>query len=593
MAGFAILANSSLPLNLDRARADLEERLSELAGRPVTVHGEASFRLLPRPVIQLSNLSLGRPGEAEALHIAHAFAQLDLIDGLFGRTDIARLTLVRPEFPAQAQDAAPPSTPSPQPQPRDTPMADEGPAHVAGRAMQGALRRFQGVRRVEIRDGLYRPSPGAAAISSINVDFAWDRQADPATLEGSFVWNGQPTRIDASLSRPTEFLAGRDSSIRIEVEAAPMSLAFDGTGAAGTPPVLEGRLEVETPSVARLNRWLGESAIQLPDFGAVRLETDVRLADDRAFLNRSALRLGDMRGQGALELALTDGAPPMLSGTLAFEQFDFDQFGTVIAPVPRNLLDLQRRIPLGFVRGFDLDLRLSAGQTRLAGVPMSDLAATMKFSGGLAILDIGDTTLLGGRGQARFTVDTNAATPQLTGTYALQAVNAGQLADRFSAPDARLTGTATITGQLDMPVGSWGQIARGNRITAKVDIASGTLAGLPTPAQLEAQGQGSFELSAEQEAMAFTRLRANLSSYSTFLRIEDMVLDTDQGSIDVSGLVSLGESVVSLDGVFKPANAEASLDDDGVFTSSKPLEFNLKGEWPELGVTVTPRAKPM
>ena len=184
---------------------------------------------------------------------------------------------------------------------------------------------------------------------------------------------------------------------------------------------------------------------------------------------------------------------PMLAGTLAFESFDFDTLGSAIAPLPRNVLDLQRRIPLHFVRDFDLDLRLSATQSQLAGVGMSDLAATVKFASGNAVVDIGDVSVFGGRAQGRVSLDANAAAPRLTGTYALQGIEAATLAQRLSADDLQLTGTATISGKLDLPVRNWAEIANNNRIEAKVDIRAGTVAGMPQVGDLQ-EGQRSYTL---------------------------------------------------------------------------------------------------
>jgi len=51
---------------------------------------------------------------------------------------------------------------------------------------------------------------------------------------------------------------------------------------------------------------------------------------------------------------------------------------------------------------------------------------------------------------------------------------------------------------------------------------------------------------------------------------------------------------VSLEGLFEPAAADvADANSNATFTSSKPIEFILRGEWPSLDVTVTPRSKPI
>lgn len=597
LVGVILLANSSLSLNLDNARHGIEQRLAALTGRSVQVDGGATFRLLPRPVVELSNLRMDSAQDPRELRVARVIAQLDLLDALFGRTDISRLTLVRPEF-TEGEDRPAPSTPDAEPAPADggadaTQQADLRAVDLATHALRTVLQRFEGVRYIEVRDGLFRPQGDAAGVSNINLALEWDGRRQPAELSGSFVWNGQPADVMLTVSSPAAFLAGDESQLSATLRAPPVSLRFDGSGTGGTPFQLDGRLSLEAPSLARLSRWIGSQGLALPDFGSLTLETDMRLAGERAFLNRTSVVLDDMRAQGALEIAMLADGRPMLGGTLAFESFDFDTLGGAIAPVPRNILDLQRRIPLHFVRNIDLDLRLSATQSLLAGVTMNDLAATVKFAGGNAVVDIGDVSLFGGRAQGRVSLDANAAAPHLVGNYTLQGVDAAALAQRLSAEDMRLTGTATIVGQLDLPVRNWAEIANGNRVEARVEIASGTVAGLPSPSDLQ-QGRRSFALQPGQQPARFDRLAARLSTAGSFLSVESFEMAGSPGLLTLQGLVALADTSVSLEGLFEPAAADvAEAGRDATFTSSKPIEFILRGEWPSLDVTVTPRSKPI
>ncbi|SHJ16280.1 Uncharacterized protein involved in outer membrane biogenesis [Aureimonas altamirensis DSM 21988] len=597
LIGVVFLANSSLSLNLENARHGIEERLAALTGRSVQVDGGATFRLLPRPVVELSNIRMDSAEDTRELRVARVIAQLDLIDALIGRTDISRLTLVRPEFTEADERPAAPSPSDPAPAANED--LTQGNAadglqviDLATQTLRAVLQRFEGVRYIEVRDGLFRPQGDAPGISNINLALQWDGGRQPAELSGSLVWNGQPADISLAVASPAAFLVGDESQLSATLRAPPVSLRFDGTGAGGTPFQLEGRLSLEAPSLARLSRWIGSPGLALPDFGSIALETDLRLAGERAFLSRTSVGLDDMRAQGALEIAMLAGRP-MLAGTLAFESFDFDTLGSAIAPLPRNVLDLQRRIPLHFVRDFDLDLRLSATQSQLAGVGMSDLAATVKFASGNAVVDIGDVSVFGGRAQGRVSLDANAAAPRLTGTYALQGIEAATLAQRLSADDLQLTGAATISGKLDLPVRNWAEIANNNRIEAKVDIRAGTVAGMPQVGDLQ-EGQRTYTLQPGGQATTFDTLTARLSTAGSFLRVGSFEMAGSAGRMTLQGLIALADTSVSLEGLFEPAAADvADANSNATFTSSKPIEFILRGEWPSLDVTVTPRSKPI
>ena len=291
------------------------------------------------------------------------------------------------------------------------------------------LARFGDLTSVDIRDGVFRISPGTGGrgITNANILVRWPSSRSAARMSGSYVWNGEPTDIDLKLAEPLAFLAGAPSAIDVTMAAPPLSLAFSGKGSTRNDSGFAGTLKVSTPSLTRAIRWLGDPQATLPDLGAMAIDASLESFGPKLNLREASVTIVGSSGNGALEMQMVKGARPTISGTLAFDRLDLTAFSQAVAPLPRDALDFQRRISTRFLDKLDLDLRISAGQGAIGTVPITDLAATVKFKDGVAMVDIGDATMLGGQGQARISVDSRVRSPAAKGTASVTGIDTTQL----------------------------------------------------------------------------------------------------------------------------------------------------------------------
>ncbi len=592
------LALTSVSLRLDDARDELEARLSRLVGHPLHVDGAVDFTLLPMPRAVLSDLRVETAGTTEplAFEVDRVEADFALLPALFGRAEIRRVALIRPELgPASATLASPDAPPPPPPAataPLDQQTAtSDGAVDRASGNLRLFLLRFEGLRELEIRQGLFRMPGRTEAVSNINARFDWPGNGSAANLTGEAVWNGQPVRLESRLERPLPFAEGDVSPLRLALSSSLLELGFDGSGAAGSALRLEGGLRLSTPSLSRAVEWIGRNDPALPDFGAFSIDTQIQLVDDRVSLGSASLDIGGNTARGALEadLRTQNDAAPSITGTLAFSRLDFARFSRAIAPPPRTVLDLQRPLRTAFLRDLDLDLRLSAREADLGRTIARDVAATIKATGGVGTLDIGDMSLLGGRGDLRITLDTRAARPDFVVTAGLRDVTMADLTAMTGTSMPLTSGRGEMQLTLRGPATNWGEIALASRSDSRLRVREGQLAGVAR-GMLRTPGPRAID-PAEATAEPFARLELNVAGVGPRLRIENLSIAFEDGEARAGGTIDLRTGELAVAGRFDTQPVEAA----GVsnsFTISKPIRFKLDGEWPKPTLTVDASEEP-
>ncbi len=588
--GLLVFALSQVSLQLGDAREELEARLAHLTGRPVHVDGTVTFELLPRPRAVLTDLRARTGGGADAqlLSVDRVEADFALFPALLGRADITRVALVRPELgPAgEVPDAAatlaspPASAVPPEPAPTGVPVGK------ASRDLRVFLVRFEGLRELDIREGLFRLPGRPDSLSNVNVTFEWPGGTSMARLSGAAVWNGQPLRLDARMDRPLSFTEGQTAPLKLALKAPALEIGFDGSGAAGEFLQLSGAMSLSTASLSRAVDWIGRSNAGLPDFGAFSIQTQIQLVDNRVSFGSASLDLGGDTARGALEAVLPREASgvPAISGTLAFRKLNLGRFSRAIAPAPQTVLDYQRPIRTGFIADANLDLRLSAEEADLGRTTARDVAATIKASAGVGTIDIGDMALLDGRGDLRITVDTTAPRPDLVISAGLRDIDVATLPTLTGTTMPLASGRGELQLTLRGPATNWAEIALASRTEAKLRVREGQLAGVER-GMLKVPGPRPIDPTMASPE-PFRRVDLALAGVGPRMRIDKLSIAFDEGEATANGQIDLRSGRLAVQGQFDPTKVEAS----GVsnsFTLSKPIGFKLDGEWPKPTLTVS------
>lgn len=574
IAGAGVVAASTLMLGAATARSSIEAQLSALTGLPVLVAGPSELKLLPRTQISLVNVRVGaRSSDSDAvMEIDGVVADLDLWAALWGTAAIERLTLIRPELlsadgflEGARQNGA------------DTAAAamDEHGFNPLARYVSAFLSRFGSLRSVEIRDGVFRMAPGPASpgVSNANLRITWPSKTSSARMAGSYVWNGQPTEVRALIASPVDFLAGARSAVDIDLVSPPLTASFDGEATIGGIGQFSGALSVSTPSLTHAIRWLGDARAVLPEIGPLAVEANLDGDERRLNFRDAKVEVDGFAGLGGLEMLLREGERPAIAGTLAFDSLDLNGLADALAPLPQTALDLQRRIPVDFINELNLDIRLSAADGFFGTVPISDLAATVKFTNGVATLDIGDVSLLGGQAQARFTIDSTVRPPAATGAASVSQVGIAPLLAAVGIGGMSLSGTSDVHADYTMPVTNWADLVRRLSVDLSATVRNGTLGGFD-PSILTDETAKPLASAIADNALAFQTLRTKLHSDGALVNIESVDAEGAFGLLSAAGSLSVNSKRLDLSGsIAAPAGAST--------TDRTPSRFRMQGLWPK------------
>jgi uncharacterized protein involved in outer membrane biogenesis len=612
IVAFAVL--SGVTLQTGAARSDIERQLADLIGLPISVAGSSSLSLLPKTQIRIDHIRIGVPGNGgpPPLTVEAVVADLDLFDALLGRTSIEKLTVIRPEVysiarfvtastgedgEAERQGGATAKT-GRRGRPGEVFPSPSAPAHASGHPayreishyFAAFLTRLGDLRRVDVRDGVFRMAPGAGArrITGANFTIAWPSPDSAARMSGSYVWNGEPTEVDLKLAAPLEFLRGGPSAIDFSLSAPPLDVAFSGSGSTRGRSGFNGALKVSTPSLTRSVRWLGDPQATMPDLGAMAIDATLESTGQKLKLDDATVTIVGYSGRGAMEMLMAPGAVPAVSGTLAFDRLDLTGFAQALAPLPRNVLDFQQRISTGYFDKLDLDLRISAGEGAIGSVPITDLAATVKFKDGVAMFDVGDASMLGGQGQARIAIDSRVRSPTAKGSASVTGIDTARLLAAVGVDAVGVSGPSDLYAELGMPVTDWSDIARRLHLSLEIVARGGTLSGFD-PEVFLAPGTKPFALATEASTIPFETLRARLTSNGPGVTIEALSLIGAAGRFEAAGAVSTATSEINLSGAFTPRAGT----NRPALGNSQPVSFRMTGEWPRPTVTTGPPVAPM
>lgn len=603
------MAVSGLALTREVARAEIETRLAQLTGLDVTVEGAADFTLLPRTRISMTRIRIGSSsGSLDAvMRIDGIVADLDLWQALLGHTRIERLSVIRPELLSTAGFMQASATPAGAAGSRlesidgsidrrpGSAEAKDIPAHIQMTRYLGAfLSRFEALRSIEIRHGVFRMAAGggSSGVSNANLVVSWPSQTSAARMSGSYVWNGQPTEINLRFAAPLAFLSGETSGVDLDLSSPALTVAFDGEGAIGGARRFTGTLKVATPSLTRSIRWLGDPRAVLPEIGPLSIEAAVEGTGRDFNLRDAIVMLDGFTGRGAVEMRVAEGGRPTLGGTLAFDRLDLTGFAEAVAPLPRDALALQRPIPVDFIDRLDLDLRLSASRGAIGTVPMGELAATLNFQDGVATLDIGDATVLDGSGQARISVDSRAPVPTARGFASVRGIDTSGLFQAIGVSSIGVSGLSDIRADIEAPVTSWREIFKRNKMTVSIAARGGELSGFD-PDVFLGDGTKPFAFATRETSIPFETLQAAVTTTGPLAELKNLTLRNASGSFEATGHLSTATNQLDVSGWFVPRPGTTASILPDLRPAPRPIGFRMRGEWPRPIITSGPPAEPI
>lgn len=536
-------ALTAIQTPLEQAEGPLIDAVRAASGLEVATNGRARVSLLPTPRVSIAAVSLSAPGEQPFAVAREVVGAPKLSALLFGRIELDEITLEGAEI---ALDRAPISRL----------FANRGAAGLDG-------------PEIRLVDAIL--TFGGKSIEKVEAGLSWAGHGKPLSVSGFGSFQSRPIEAAFTLTDSDALARGEDAPFRARIEGGGARVTFDGTARNRNGAHLTGDLRARAASLRETLRWFG-----LPGPRASAPLTGFSLAGhasaDKSGVSITDAELGLEGGSfvGAGRLALAGGRPS-IEATLDSDLVDLDPYIRGIAPPTLSAQDgwSPKRLDLKPLRGYNLDLRLSADEVRFAGWKLGATAATIAVADGAVDLSIGEANAYRGVVGGRFSLAPEGRGVRMKLQAASTDVDLGRALSNIAGKPL-LTGALTSDVSLDGVGASAAEIIAGMTGRGSARVVGGALQGVGRSRTLALAGlHGGMDVDHASAKLTFRRGVAE---------IDDFSIAGEAAAFSLSGGARLIERDIALRGFVRPVKGEWTLPVkvDGPLSAPK-LRPNLSG----------------
>lgn len=514
IAGLIVVAPGLVPATAYKGR--LEAAASEAIGRPVSVGGDLSFRIIPHVAFRVNDLEIANAKGFEASYLARmksADIGVKLWPLFSGVVEIDRFVLIEPEIHlARAADGrvnwnlARANAPTP---------AAHGAAPDIGDLRLGDVRIIDG--RASYVDSV---SGQTYAAEMINATARLKNLAEPFEFEGTMRFQGAPSKIDLVLTSLARLMRKESANLKLDaaigetVAGADLALEPEGNTISYTGPV-----SFNAPDLRAFAALLGAPLADTPGFDSLS-------ATGEASGNASGVRLANAKilfdridAEGDLTLDWS-GARPKATGRLAAGALDLRPY---LPPPTEGAQGFpawsEETLDFTSLRNIDANIDATAEQIFLNNLTFGRSRLRLVIDDGRLTAEIPELGMYGGEGSGRLIVNARGATPSLAGTFDVSAVQAQPFTKDLMRID-RLLGLGGFKFEFTAAGSTQAAIMRSLNGAGGFDLADGAIKGVNLVKLAQAvsnlQQQG-FNPAAVAAAVAAAQAPHEETEYSEFL----------------------------------------------------------------------------
>ncbi|HXH44755.1 MAG TPA: AsmA family protein [Bradyrhizobium sp.] len=387
----ALIATSWL-INRDALRKAVEAQIRDVTGLELNVAGSIDISVLPASYISFRDVGLKGGGTSTpALQVDVLTANLRLLPLLLQRFEISDLTLLRPRIHVSLK---------PDGESNWTPFIQ-----TIARTMKPGAENQVSFSEIRIQDGVLDYEDVAThateKLEDIDLSLAWPSISRSFAATGQFDWRGE--RVDGSISF-SDFVAalsGDRSGLKARIASAPLKLAFDGSVANRTSPMMEGTLTIDSPSLRNALRWTGQPQPASGGFGRFALKARANVVGPSIALTNVNVELDGNTAEGVMTYA--NNGRQTLQATLAADALDFTPYISTFRLLASGARDWNRQLfDLNGLSTTDLDMRLSAAKLTVGPTKLGRTAIGANLRNGTLALSVGEAQVYGGIAKGSF-----------------------------------------------------------------------------------------------------------------------------------------------------------------------------------------------
>jgi uncharacterized protein involved in outer membrane biogenesis len=318
-------------VDVERYRPQIAERISNWSGRSVSLGGPISLSLLPSPHLTVHDLVVANlPGAQapELVRVRQVDAAVSFWPLLAGQIEVTSAHLLQPVIALERL-----------PDGRENwafgkvAMATSGAGNAGGGGPVPPAPRTEGLKiggltlkvaSLSIDDATvsYRSGDRLETTQHVTLKFIGDAVSAPLHAEGNLMLFGSTLAVTADMGR-----LGRPEvpfSLTLTSESAGSAEFIGGLMLDGTKSRAKGKLTIKSSNLATLAALAGTEPLPPMLAKPVRVSGDLDAAADAIALDRVALELGEIRGDGALHASM--GPASTVDAKLTVNAFDLDRF---------------------------------------------------------------------------------------------------------------------------------------------------------------------------------------------------------------------------------------------------------------------------
>jgi len=561
-AGLALLLILSVVIPADTVRDAVKAQIKEVTGLDPVLRGDVSVSLFPTGSVRFNDISLGdnRTG-APALSAQQLVVRLRFFSFLFGRIEIADVTLVRPTIMIA--------------------FAADGSSNWAGhidtlaQALTPSPDRIKTFSEIRITDGvaIIRDEAYRLIETLTNVEFAlaWPSFSRTFAATGQFSWNGQSFDGTLSLSDFLAALTGDRTGFKVRLTGAPFKFAFDGSMSKSPTLRIEGTLAADATSLRDTMFWASGRASSGPGFQRFALKAQTSVVGSNVALSKVNVELDGNAGEGVLTY-VADGRQT-LQGTLAVEGLDLTPYISAFRFLNAERGWSRMPIELDALSGIDVDVRISAAKVSLDGFNLGQTAVAANLRAGNLTLAIGESQAFGGILKGSLTLAKSTAGADLQAQFQFNEVMLDQTLDAFFGV-RRLEGRGSIGISVSGSGGSIYDLAKALNGSVTMSSRKGAIAGFNVEQSLKRLERNPLAVRGSDfrgGRTPYDELSVNLKVTDGTAHAQDVRIETPAMRVGVAGSSSIASRDFDLKGT-------ASLLAGGAVDAFQ-LPFVVMGTW--------------
>ncbi len=519
-------------------------------GLLTVVTGPVSFKLLPRPRLQASQVSVSAQDGAVLLDAPLLKAELDIPSLLRGIWRLDSATLVTPTLSVDLDRLA---------------------MHRAAQTLPNTGTPVM----LRLRSGLLKThsASGIADLLATGIDASatWSGDGEGLVVSGTATLRGDTAQFAGSLEHPALGFTTTGTSASLQIDSPLFSLSADGVLSGGTQEQFVGRASLTTASLPKLMSRLDGFPVALASKRA-QITGDLVAKPHDLSLSNALLRLDKARFEGTLAWR-RDGGRGLVAGTLATDLLDLDALAGDGLDA-HNVDGLYRRPLTASPFGTDLDMRVSATKMRIGHINLEDAAFAALARGNRLELTVDEAGAFGGTVKARAVATLGPDGIDAHADVSSNHVDLGLMSQGLSGHE-RVGGAMTAHAALDGHGVSFREVVADLRGAGQIGIEGGRLAGLSLAQALRRIGRRlPLDTDPRGTATTFDRAQWEVTVLDGIARIPD-------GKLTAPGVaLAFGAETGLQDGRLDVRAVAAQTDASGTPLHDGPsLPLDLRGFW--------------